>query len=124
MRSELFIPVHSNNRVKKGCSRRIRAGRILLQRRPRRRNSLRSSHRQQQLFLQQLQQGVLSICINLSERPPLNSDHLHTATTCIQRPPFRDPILKFYNKKLPLNNDHCQQRPQIWGPKGVRCTQI
>ncbi len=34
------------------------------------------------------------------------NDHLPITTTCQQRPQFGCPIFNFYNKKLPLNNDH------------------
>jgi hypothetical protein len=37
---------------------------------------------------------------------------------------FEVPIFSLYNIELPLNNDTCQQRPQILGTEGGRCKQV
>ena len=56
------------------------------------------------------------------------NNHLRIAAPYKQRPPYRGSIFNIYNIMQPLNNDHlsttatCQQRPQIWGPEGCRCT--
>ena len=47
------------------------------------------------------------------------NDHLWIATTWLQRPPFRGPILKFYNIKLPVNNDHCLNSGHKFGVSRV-----
>ena len=52
------------------------------------------------------------------------NDHLRIVTTCLQRQPFKGPILNFYHITVLWTTTTCQQWPLFLGPEGGRCTQV
>ena len=52
------------------------------------------------------------------------NDHHRIATTCIQRPPFRSPVLNFYCLTDLWTTTTYLQRPLFWGIEGGRCTLV